>query len=125
MTVMLYPNKTDPKGYRVQDKILNINEYFPFSAHKNKDSQKSKDKALELANDRQLELNERRKYRELRLNLDINKLFNEDGSVIGLKRKTKKKDGNKSYPFQFITPFKLRESRKRHASLKHQNYNAL
>ena len=31
MTVMLYPTKTSPKGYRVQDKVLNVQKYFPFS----------------------------------------------------------------------------------------------
>ncbi len=68
MTIMLYPNKKEPKGLRVQDKIFKINEYFPFSKY-------GEAKALDEANTRQAELNEKRKIRESRLRLGINVIF--------------------------------------------------
>lgn len=34
MTLMLYPNKKEPKGWRLQDKALNVNLYFPASKYK-------------------------------------------------------------------------------------------
>lgn len=85
MTVMLYPTKTEPMGYRVQDKVYKINEYFPFS--------KFGDSAKKKAEKRQEELNHKRKYRTMSQNLDINQIFDQDGKVIGLKRMYKKKSG--------------------------------
>ena len=83
MTVMLYPNKKDPMGYRVQDKIFKVNDYFPFSQHG--------DKAFEKAETRQSQLDQNRKFRNMRLDLGINKIFKDSGEVIGLKRTTKVK----------------------------------
>jgi hypothetical protein len=85
MTIMLYPNKIKPLGYRVQDKVYEINEYFPFS--------KFNDKSQLLASQRQLELDEKRKIRKIRLSMDINIIFKSTGEVIGLKRCIKKKAG--------------------------------
>ena len=83
MTVMLYPTKTEPMGYRVQDKVYKINEYFPFS--------KLGSKAKEKAEARQAELDEKRKFRDMSKKLCINQVFYPDGSVIGMKRMHKKK----------------------------------
>lgn len=82
---MLYPNKEEAMGYRVQDKIFKVNEYFPFSKHG--------DDAHEKAKTRQGQLDQNRKFRNMRINLDINQIFKKTGEVIGLKRTTKVKNG--------------------------------
>ena len=89
---MKYPNKEDVKGYRVQDKVLGINEYFPFS--------KYPDDALERAIARQEELTLKREIRAKRLDLPINRVFNKDGSVAGLRRAIRKRNGREIFAIQ-------------------------
>ena len=79
MTIMLYPGKEDPKGYRVQDKVLQVNNYYPISIHG------SLDKARLAATQEQERLNTRRRMRKLRMELPINKVFYENGKVIGMR----------------------------------------
>ncbi|BCL73970.1 hypothetical protein TUMSATVNIG1_59560 (plasmid) [Vibrio nigripulchritudo] len=79
MTVMLYPSKLNPKGYRVQDKIFKVQKYFPFSKFKTFEC------ALEAAEVFQEELDKKRKYRELRSSLELNQVFDEVGRVKGMR----------------------------------------
>ncbi|MCQ9091281.1 hypothetical protein [Vibrio alginolyticus] len=83
MTLMLYPNKHAPKGWRLQDRVLNEQHFF--SAHRFG----SLDKAKREAEKVQARLATRRHYHDLRQQLDINRVFYPDGRVRGLQRKTK------------------------------------
>ncbi|EQB0495880.1 hypothetical protein ACYAPA_003700 [Vibrio mimicus] len=79
MSIMLYPNKTEPTAYRIQDKVLGVQSYFAFGRYG------SDQKALQTAKAALEELKRRRRMRELRLELDVNQLFYPDGRVIGLR----------------------------------------
>ncbi|EGR3852999.1 hypothetical protein DEH12_16690 [Vibrio cholerae] len=79
MSIMLYPNKTEPTAYRIQDKVLGVQRYFAFSRYG------SDQKAKQTAKAALEELKRRRRMRELRLELDANQLFYPDGRVIGLR----------------------------------------
>ncbi|MCW8996112.1 MAG: hypothetical protein OQK77_09905 [Psychromonas sp.] len=85
MTIMGHPTAKHPVRYRVQDKVLGVQEYFSASKYG------SLEKAKIAAEKRQAELDVKRAYRSRRLDLDINKIFHGDGSVIGLKRRLKKR----------------------------------
>lgn len=85
MTVMAHPSKENVQRYRVQDKVLGIQEYFSIAKHG--------EKARALAERRQKEIARKRHLRQIRMQLDINKIFNADGTVIGLKRTFKNKSG--------------------------------
>ncbi|MDG2757440.1 hypothetical protein P7M17_17910 [Vibrio parahaemolyticus] len=87
MTPILYPNKETPRAYRVQDKTLGVQRYFFFNKHGSADEAKHK-ADLEIK-----KLQERRRMRAIRLNLDINKVFHEDGRVKGLRTGTRKIEG--------------------------------
>lgn len=52
MTGLLFPNKERPTSYRVLDKGLGIQEYFPFKRHG------GRAKALGAANARQIEIDQ-------------------------------------------------------------------
>ena len=84
MSVMLHPSKAAPQRFRVQDKILGIQKYF------------SLDNELQ-ANKCWQECLEKRKYHQLRQELPINRLFNEDGSIKGLKRSIRNRKDRPSY----------------------------
>ncbi|MBA6232870.1 MULTISPECIES: hypothetical protein [unclassified Colwellia] len=86
MTVMAHPNIQNVKRYRIQDKVFGIQEYFSIAKHG--------DKAKILAEKRQEEISQKRLYRQIRMQLDINKIFHPDGTVIGLKRTLKNKNGS-------------------------------
>jgi len=86
MTVMAHPNRQNIKRYRVQDKVLGIQEYFSIAKYGGK--------ARILAEKRQKEISQKRLYRQIRMQLDINKIFHPDGTVIGLKRTLKNKSGS-------------------------------
>ncbi len=87
MTVLRYPTKTSPKGYRVQDKVLKVQKYFPFSKFS------SPKKAEKSARDFQKQLSEKRRVRDLRLKLDVNQIFYADGSVKGLAKRQRRSNG--------------------------------
>lgn len=95
MTVMAHPNALNPKRYRVQDKIFGVQEYF------SKSKFGTLEKAKLAAEKRQTELDVKRSYREKRLQLDFNKIFYDDGSIIGLRR-TLKKRTNKTVEIFYI-----------------------
>lgn len=81
---MLHPSSETPKRYRVQDKILGVQKYF--SLNKKVEAHQFLQECLE-----------KRKFRSLRKELPINRIFNEDGSVKGLKRKIRKRSDRPSY----------------------------
>lgn len=85
MTVMAHPTAKKPVRYRVQDKIFGVQEYFSASKFG------GLAKAKIAAEKRQAELDKKRSIRRRRLDLDINKLFYGDGSVIGLSRTLKRR----------------------------------
>lgn len=84
MNIMLHPSKAEPKRFRVQDKILGVQKYFSLN-----------DKAA--ADKFWQECMQKRKYRALRLELPINQVFNDDGSVKGLQRKIRNRSDRPSY----------------------------
>lgn len=90
MTIMLHPNKISPKRYRVQDKTLMVNDYFSFKKY-------GIEGAKQRAEERQTELDSRNKARKLKNNLGINKLFMADGSVKGLRRRYRRREGRPDY----------------------------
>lgn len=90
MGVMLHPNKENPLRYRVQVKSLGVNEYFSFAKY-------GVAKAERLAYERNEELEKKLKARQLTADLGINKLFAQDGSVKGLRRKWRERVDRKSY----------------------------
>ncbi|EJL6404741.1 hypothetical protein NMS23_003558 [Vibrio parahaemolyticus] len=83
MSILLYPSKRAPRGWRVQDCIFHENYYFPVSKYGS--LARAKQAAIKVES----RLQERRRLRALRLQLDINQLFYPDGAVIGLQRTTK------------------------------------
>lgn len=95
MTVMLHPNKDNPERYRVFDRYLGIQEYFSIA-------KLGKDKARELAYARQSEIDKARKMAELKNNLGVNKLFDADGAVKGLRRVKKVRSGRKDAEYLSI-----------------------
>ena len=92
MGVMLHPNPNRPERYRVLDKELGVQEYFSFAKY-------GKRKAKKMALERQAELDKQKHLARLRADLGINKLFEADGSVKGLRRKIRQRAGRKEYEF--------------------------
>ncbi len=84
MSIMLHPSRETPKRFRVQDKLLGIQKYF--SLDKKHEAEKCWQECLE-----------KRKYRDMRLELPINQIFNKDGSVKGLQRKVRNRSDRPSY----------------------------
>ena len=76
--ICLHPTKENPTSWRLQDKKLNVQEYFPFKRH---GSQKL---ALAAVKARDKELNKRRLAAKLRSEIDSNLLFDCMGNVKGL-----------------------------------------
>lgn len=87
---MAHPSKNNVQRYRVFDKALGVQEYFSISRY-------GKRKALKLAKARQAELDKRRELRRMIDNMAISKLFMEDGSIKGLRRKYRQRQGRKPY----------------------------
>ncbi|MDK9793698.1 hypothetical protein [Vibrio sp. D431a] len=77
-TIMHYPTKEEPMGWRVQDKVLKEQKYFPISRFGSLDNAEAE--ALKFTES----LNTRRKFRKLRLELPFNLLFDDLGLVRGL-----------------------------------------
>lgn len=95
MTVMLHPNKSNPERYRVFDRYLGIQEYFSIA-------KLGPQKAKKLAYERQKEIDEKRKLADLRAELAINKLFDEEGRVKGLRRVKRVREGRKDAEYLSI-----------------------
>lgn len=88
MTVMLHPSKKNPVRYRVFDRTLGIQEYFSIAKY-------GKEKAELLAHERQREIDQKRRIFDLKKELGINKLFAEDGSIKGMRRVCRTREGRK------------------------------
>ncbi len=95
MTVMLHPNREEPQRFRVWDRELGVQAYFSFKKY-------GKEKAEKLANEMQKDIDKRKKARRLQEELGINKLFDVEGKVKGLRRKVRNRDGRKTYEFLSI-----------------------
>ncbi len=95
MTVMLHPNKSKPERYRVFDRYLGVQEYFSISKY-------GPDKARELAYARQQQIDKKRKMVALKRELGINKLFEEDGTIKGLRRVKRVREGRKDAEYLSI-----------------------
>lgn len=85
MTVLLHPRKDAPERYRVWDRETRTQKYFPLT-------KAGKQEAEEF--DRSI--SEIKKARSLSRDLPLNKLFSADGSVKGMRRVRRKKDGKTS-----------------------------
>tara|TARA_R110002072_G_scaffold298269_2_gene471978 strand:+ start:26368 stop:26808 length:441 start_codon:yes stop_codon:yes gene_type:complete len=83
---MLHPNKTEPQRYRVWDREMNIQRYFPLT-------KVGKQAAYELDS----KVSAAKNAKILISQLGINKLFAQNGSVIGLKRKYRIRKDRASY----------------------------
>lgn len=92
MAIMLHPNKENPQRYRVFDKETSTQAYYSFSKYGEK-------KAKQLAQEHEDRVQQKKLMRSLIANLDINKIFDDDGSVKGLRRVTRVRAGrpNKEY----------------------------
>lgn len=88
MTVMLHPNKIEPKRYRVWDKELGEQAYYPLT-----------EEGRKAADEHQERINRKKETRAMARNLGINKLFRPDGSVKGLKRKYRKRKDRDNYEY--------------------------
>lgn len=86
MTILLHPNKENPKRYRVWDKEMKVQAYYKLDKQ-----------GLEDAKAHQAAIDESKRARMLKAELPTNKLFNEDGSVKGLKRIYRQRKGRKNY----------------------------
>lgn len=80
-TIMIYPNKQDFQGFRVQDKVLNRQYYFTLRQFDN-DPIKAANAARQMCE----KLN---KQRAAIAAQDINQIFYPDGRVIGLSHRLK------------------------------------
>ena len=86
MTVLLHPSKTNPERYRVWDRELREQLYFPLS---------KAGKAAAEEYDAKIQV--RKNARKLMAELGINKLFAPDGSVKGLRRIVRKDRCSREY----------------------------
>lgn len=87
---MFHPNKTNPERFRVLDKELKIQKYFSIKQH-------GLAKAKKLAEEFQQTIDKKKRYRQLKRDLGINKLFREDGSIKGVKRIKRERPNRKPY----------------------------
>ena len=117
MGVMLHPNPEKPERYRVLDKELGVQEYFSFVRY-------GKLKAKKMAYARQEELDRLKHIAKLRAELGINKLFDVDGSVKGLRRKSRKREGRKEYEFFSIqVTIASKQQKKKEISLMNRSFD--
>lgn len=92
MTIMYHPTQENPERLRVWDRELKEQKYFSIKKLGEK-------KARKQAEAYQKELDTKKKMRQLKRELPMQKLFNEDGSVKGLFRKSRIRPGRKESHF--------------------------
>ena len=92
---MLHPSKSNPERYRVFDRTLGVQEYYSISKY-------GPEKAKKLAFERQKELDKKRKMARLKAELGINRIFAEDGSVKGMRRIKRVREGRKDAEYLSI-----------------------
>ncbi|CAA0091787.1 Uncharacterised protein [BD1-7 clade bacterium] len=88
MTVMLHPNKTEPKRYRVFDRETGTQKYFPLTTD-------GRQAAEALAG----KVKENKRFKQLQRDLGINKMFRDDGLIRGMDRKYRARKGYKPYEY--------------------------
>lgn len=86
MGLLLHPNKEDPKRYRVWDKELKIQKYYPLTPAGKK-----------LANKHIKQINAEKKRLAAERKTDIYLLFTGDGLVKGMKRKVRTRANRAPY----------------------------
>lgn len=86
MGLMLHPNKDNPERYRVLDKELNIQKYFPYTPAGKRQ-----------ANAQLKEIKQAKKELAEERSLPKNILFTDEGKVKGMKRATRNRAGRASY----------------------------
>lgn len=86
MTILLHPNKLNPERYRVWDKELKVQRYFPLTKAGRVEAEKCNDR-----------VSERKRARRLSRELDMNRLFDDKGCIRGLRRLYRVRPGRKSY----------------------------
>ncbi|PID42157.1 MAG: hypothetical protein CSB48_11535 [Proteobacteria bacterium] len=86
MAILFHPNKINPQRYRVWDRETKTQKYFPLTAAGRKAAEEFEAKVAAI-----------KKARSLSRDLDVNKLFADDGSVKGMKRVYRKRKGRPSY----------------------------
>lgn len=117
MTVMLHPNRETPERLRVYDKELGIQEYFSFAKY-------GKEKAWQLAKERQKVIDYRKKVRQHTRELAVNRIFAPDGRVIGLRRVTRKRHGRSPYEYLLVlVTVAPKEQKKREISLTNRSFD--
>lgn len=82
MSLALHPNKANPKRYRVYNKSLGVQEYFPLTK-----------KGLAEAKLEEKHMRRRLEARRIAKGLAINRIFNDDGTIKGMKRTLRKRAG--------------------------------
>jgi len=75
MTVMAHPSPNNIERYRVQDKVLGIQEYFSVAKH-------GLEGALQKAQERQSEIDKVRAVRDRRMQLSISRLFEFESDMV-------------------------------------------
>lgn len=85
MAILLHPNKIEPKRYRVLDKSLKIQRYFPLS-----------NSGLKEAERLQCKIDECKRAAELKRQLPLTKMFDSDHLIRGLKKRTIVRDDRKT-----------------------------
>lgn len=116
MTIMAHPSKTDIQRYRVLDKALGVQEYFSVSKY-------GKEGAYQKALERQHQLDERRQYREMIENMAINKLFDKQGMIKGVRLLTRKRSGRNAYScFKIQVTVAKRQCKSTEISLKNRGF---
>lgn len=86
MTVLLHPNKISPERYRVWDRETRTQKYFPYTKE-----------GKRLADEFNAKVASVKKVRALSRDLAINKLFADDGSVRGMRRVYRQREGRPAY----------------------------
>ena len=86
MAILLHPNKVNPERYRVWDRETKTQKYFPLTKAGERDAQEFEEKLRGI-----------KKARSLSRDLAVNKLFDEDGYIRGMRRVYRKRYDRPSY----------------------------
>lgn len=117
MTIMAHPSKTDIQRYRVLDKALGVQEYFSVAKF-------GLEGAYEKAVERQKQLDERRQYRDMIDNMAINRLFDKEGMIKGVRLLTRQRAGREPYDcFKIQVTVAKRNCRSTEISLKNRDFD--
>lgn len=88
MAILLHPSKEKPERYRVWDRGLKVQRYFPLTA-----------KGKKSAENEEMRIQKRKRFKSIKDELSVNKLFDSDDNIKGLKRKIRERDGLATYEY--------------------------